>query len=177
MPAIFVVQKNGSRWIATHCEVVIPVGGTREMSPAAASKAIAYCEDLSKRLASYNRSSGFWREYFDSVEEFERYEANPDLARAERPAGVARRSRPGVIYLAKGNDSYKIGRSSSFAHREHHLTLKLPFPVEVVHKIQAADSVAAERFWHERFAALRVRGEWFNLGAEQVAEFCGFSQM
>ena len=128
MAAIVVVQQNGARWLATHCEVVIPVGGTDGMFPAKVRKTIAHCEELSKRLAAYRGLAGCWKEYFQSVEEFERYKANPALARAERPPQPARTARPGVIYLARGNGSYKIGRSSSFADREHHLTVKLPFP-------------------------------------------------
>lgn len=177
MPAIVVTQTNGARWLATHCEVVIPIGGTQGMSPAMIVKAVAQCEVLSKRLANHHRRSGAWREYYASVEEFERFEADPALERAERSPREARAQRPGVIYLAAGNGSYKIGRSSSFPDREHQLTTKLPFAVEVIHTIRARDTVAAERFWHERFSVRRVRGEWFKLGESEVAEFCSYSEM
>lgn len=177
MPAIVVTQANGTRWLATHCEVVIPVGGTRGLSPAKVISAIAQCEALSKRLLTHKRQSGCWKEYYGSVEEFEKYEANPNFERAESPDRGARPQRAGVVYLAAGNGSYKIGRSSSFPDREHQLTTKLPFAVEVVHTIRATDTVAAERFWHERFSGRRVRGEWFNLEAAEVAEFCSYSLM
>ncbi len=177
MPAIVVTQTNGTRWLATHCEVVIPLGGTARMSPAAMQIAINYCEHLSKRLAGYQHTTGSWKELYESVEEFEKYEANPHLERSGRSRQPKRSGRPGVVYLARGNGSYKIGRSSSLVQREHQLTTKLPFPVEVVHVIHAADSVAAERLWHERFSARRVRGEWFDLNESDVAEFCASVEM
>ncbi len=177
MPHIVVRQPNGTKWLVTHCEVVISHGDTVDMSPNKIVKALSYCEDLSKRLVQHLKVAGYAKQYFDSVEEFEWYEANPHLARAERPPQSERALRPGVIYLAKGNGSYKIGRSSSFAVREHELTTKLPFPVQVIHTIRAKDSVSAEGFWHERFAQRHVRGEWFSLTETEVAEFCSYTEM
>jgi hypothetical protein len=177
MPAILVRQPNGTEWLVSHCEVVIPHGGTFGMSPNKIAKTLSYCESLSKRFAAYLRVAGSSKEYFNSVEEFERYEANPRLARTERSPRSQRASRPGVIYLAKGDGSYKIGRSSSIASREHELTTKLPFSVQIVHTIRAKDNVTVERFWHERFARRNVRGEWFSLSESEVAEFCGHTEM
>jgi len=177
MSAIVVKQLNGTQWIVSHYETVIPHGGTMGMTPQEIVKVLSFCESLSKRFAEYVSATRFVKQYFDSLEEFERYEANPDLARTELPLQSKRTSRPGVVYLAQGNGSYKIGRSSSFSIREHQLTTKLPFPVEIVHTIRVKDTVEVERYWHKRFAQHHLRGEWFNLGESEVTEFCFHNEM
>ena len=89
----------------------------------------------------------------------------------------ARTPKPGFVYLASGNGSFKIGRSWNLESRESYLTIKLPFPVQIVHAIRAKDCVQAERYWHERFATKRVRGEWFDLTDTDVHEFLDCLEM
>ncbi len=173
-----VKQVNGTIWLVTHCEeIVLPCGGTSGMTPQDIAQALSLCESLSNRFAKYLSATRYAKHYFDSLEEFERYETNPDLARAERSILDTRTVRSGVVYLAKGNGSYKIGRSSCFSIREHQLTTKLPFPVEIIHTIRAKDSVKIERHWHKRFEKYHFRGEWFHLGEAEVREFCSNEEM
>ncbi len=147
------------------------------MHPEELARSLAACESLSQRFVEYLKRTRYARASFDSVEEFERYEANPGLARNEQPPVSAPAVRAGVVYLAKGNDFYKIGRSSRMESRESYLTTKLPFPVEIIHTITAIDSVAVERYWHGRFAHLRTRGEWFSLTEIELAEFLQHKSM
>jgi hypothetical protein len=179
MALIEVSQPNGKRWCVTHCETIIPTGGAEGMTPVALAKAVVDCEHLSRRLAAHLSRTGSVQDCFRSVGEFERHERNPSVARALARAGSVsrRRARSGVVYLVKGDESYKIGRSTRFAARAHFLSTKLPFEVQVVHVIQASDSVAVERYWHERFAALRTRGEWFALEEDDVVAFKRCSSM
>ena len=178
MPSTIVVtQSNGTNWLATHCETVVPTGGSENMSPTELAQALAYCDELSKRLIAFVAISDHGKDNFNSVQEFEHYEARPRLARADRPQVSERESKRGVVYLIKGNDFYKIGRSINFEVREHHFMTKLPFAVEVVHLIKTADCVSVERFWHDKFSELRVRGEWFELGESEVAEFKNCTEM
>ena len=159
MLTIQVRQPNGKIWWVTQCEVVIPNGGTEGMSPPKVIETLGYCEKLSRRFSDYLLISGSYKDSFVSVEEFEHYERNPTLARAEFSSKKEQRKpQPGFVYLARGNGSFKIGRSRDLVSREHYLTTKLPFSVEVVHTIIAKDCVQTERFWHERFAAKHVRG-------------------
>ncbi len=77
----------------------------------------------------------------------------------------------GVIYLVKSGRHYKIGRSNSAERRTYELSIKLPEPLTVVHVIKTDDPVGIEAYWHERFKAKRVRGEWFDLDSSDVAAF------
>jgi hypothetical protein len=174
---IVVSQSNGAKWLATNCETVIPTGGAKNMSPAEVAQALAYCDELSRRLDTFLAISNHDKDYFESVCEFERYEEHPRIASADRPAAPKREAKRGVVYLIKGNNSYKIGRSTRFEHREHYFMTKLPFPIEVIHVINTSDNVSVERFWHNRFAPLRIRGEWFELGEIEVAEFKQHAEM
>jgi hypothetical protein len=176
MPAITFRQSNGVQWIVTHCETVIPREGIKGMSGAEVIEALARCDEFQGRFANYLESGGP-KEYFESIEEFEWNEANLNLLRKEVSAKSRKLPKPGVVYLAKGNGLYKIGRSSSFDVRGNHLTTKLPFPVEIIHVIRAGDSVFVEKYWHTRFGDMRIRGEWFDLGEIELAEFTKQTEM
>lgn len=78
---------------------------------------------------------------------------------------------PGVVYLMKSGRHYKIGRSNSAGRRAYELAIQLPERLETVHVIETDDAIGIERYWHLRFAAQRLNGEWFALTAADVAAF------
>jgi len=78
---------------------------------------------------------------------------------------------PGVVYLMKSGRHYKIGRSNSAGRRAYELAIQLPERLETVHVIETDDAIGIERYWHLRFAAQRLNGEWFSLTAADVAAF------
>jgi hypothetical protein len=78
---------------------------------------------------------------------------------------------PGEVYLLKSGRFYKIGRSNSTGRRAYEIALQLPERLEVVHVIETDDAVGIERYWHQRFAARRANGEWFDLTRADVAAF------
>lgn len=86
-------------------------------------------------------------------------------------------SQHGDVYLLKAGKYFKIGKTINFGKRLNQIRLQLPFPVEVVHKIKTDDVIGIEAYWHKRFAAKRVNGEWFSLTKEDVAAFMSRSQM
>lgn len=77
----------------------------------------------------------------------------------------------GSVYLFKSGDFHKVGRSNSVGRRAYEVALQLPERVEVVHEIETDDPDGIEVYWHRRFAAKRANGEWFRLGADDVAAF------
>mgnify|MGYP000098690222 CR=1 FL=1 len=86
-------------------------------------------------------------------------------------------SKPGYIYLlhADTQNCFKIGRTNNLQRRLANILL--PFPITLVHSIQVADMVWAERHLHQRFADKRLNGEWFNLDSDDVAYICSLTEL
>ena len=96
--------------------------------------------------------------------------------RGGRAARRARQWRRGAYGTASSTSwrvgkHYKVGRSLDFGRRSREIDLQLPERAERVHAIRTDDPVGVERYWHERFAARRLNGEWFLLTKSDVAAF------
>lgn len=89
------------------------------------------------------------------------------------------RPQPGYVYLLHAPEvqCYKIGRSKEIKSRVALLNIQLPFDVQLVHKIECADYISAEKALHLRFADKHLRGEWFALTDEDVAEIKAIEAM
>jgi hypothetical protein len=55
--------------------------------------------------------------------------------------------------------------------RERQLAIQLPEKVGTIHSIRTDDPAGIEAYWHKRFEAKRMNGEWFNLNAEDIGAF------
>jgi hypothetical protein len=77
----------------------------------------------------------------------------------------------GFVHLMKSGRFHKIGRSNSAGRREYELRIQLPEPLTLVHAIRTDDPPGIEAYWHNRFAAKRKNGEWFELDAADVRTF------
>jgi hypothetical protein len=77
----------------------------------------------------------------------------------------------GYVYLIKSGRFHKIGNTNSAGRREYELAIQLPERTETVHVIRTDDPSGIEEYWHRRFAAKRKNGEWFELGASDIAAF------
>ena len=76
----------------------------------------------------------------------------------------------GFAYLLEAsNHLFKLGRSFDPSKRNAKFQT-LPVTVRLVHKIESSDAKWLERTLHHRYAAKRIRGEWFALTDDDVAE-------
>lgn len=69
---------------------------------------------------------------------------------------------------AGGNLFHKIGRASHPLSRAQEHQVSLPFKAVIVLCYLDASVIEEERLLHERFAAKRVRGEWFKLEPDDL---------
>ena len=79
----------------------------------------------------------------------------------------------GYVYLMQHGSrrEYKIGRTNNTIRREGEIDIELPHGAEPVHVIKTDDAAGIESYWHRRFAAKRLKGEWFALSADDVRAF------
>jgi hypothetical protein len=85
------------------------------------------------------------------------------------------RSRAGFVYVVKqvGGDHYKIGRTVDPDDRLTTFNVKLPFPVEFEILIKCEDMYKLESDLHYQYASKRIRGEWFQLDANDLEAIRG----
>lgn len=78
----------------------------------------------------------------------------------------------GFVYMMRSGRRYKIGFTSSPSRRHREIRLDLPERTDLVHSIETDDPKGIEAYWHNRYAAQRVRDtEFFELSASDVATF------
>jgi hypothetical protein len=83
--------------------------------------------------------------------------------------GVDINPRSGYVYVLRAdNGLFKIGRTSNPNIRLTTLGIKLPYALTIVVILATNDMHALESDLHERFASKRKKGEWFDLGPDDI---------
>ena len=77
----------------------------------------------------------------------------------------------GEVYLFKSGRYYKIGKTNDTVRRGTELRIQLPEKLDLVHSIKTDDPSGIEAYWHRRFEAKRMNGEWFDLNAADLKAF------
>ena len=79
----------------------------------------------------------------------------------------------GYVYLLRHGTAreYKIGRTNNPIRREGELGIEMPQQLQPLHVITTDDPAGIEAYWHRRFAAKRLKNEWFALTANDVRAF------
>ena len=103
-------------------------------------------------------------------EENERVKKALRAERLESQPVKPKKSRNGFVYLLQGENSlYKIGKAINVNKRVLEISPKMPFDPILLHTIECDDYTAAESGLHSHFNHLRVNGEWFRLGPDDVS--------
>lgn len=101
-----------------------------------------------------------------------------DRAKCNKPAETRRFNNPksGWVYVIKSpTGAYKIGKSSNPNNRIKTFEVKLPFEVEFICLIPAADMNRLEKHLHGHFTEKHINGEWFALTPEDVEYIKGLA--
>lgn len=77
----------------------------------------------------------------------------------------------GEVYLFKSGRYYKIGKTNDTVRRGGELRIQLPEKIDLIHSIKTDDPSGVEAYWHKRFEAKRMNGEWFDLSASDIKAF------
>jgi hypothetical protein len=78
----------------------------------------------------------------------------------------------GYVYLIRYGEYHKIGIAKNVRERIVQMQVGLPEVVTIVHTIPTNNMIRAETMLHERYAAYRVRGEWFRLSEDHLDFIC-----
>lgn len=102
----------------------------------------------------------------------ERCAASKQAAQERRGARSKLGWKPGYVYLIEGADGYyKIGRTKHPDKRIDELTRQAPFPLKLLHIIEAECMIAIEAALHERFRNQCSNREWFRLTPQDIDWF------
>ena len=77
----------------------------------------------------------------------------------------------GAVYLFKHGKYYKIGKTNDTVRRGKELKIQLPENLDLIHEIKTDDPSGIEAYWHRRFEAKRMNGEWFDLNSADIKAF------
>lgn len=77
----------------------------------------------------------------------------------------------GEVYLFKSGRHYKIGKTNDTVRRGNELRIQLPEKMNLIHSIKTDDPSGVEAYWHRRFEAKRMQGEWFDLSSADIKAF------
>jgi hypothetical protein len=119
-----------------------------------------------KRLMDYCTTTGG----LDDVSEICARELKPDEPEPTTDDDRTR-TEDRFVYMLKSGKYHKVGQSNDVGRRAYEIRLQQPEPVVEVHKIKTDDPEGIEAYWHNRFKAQRVGGEWFRLSAADVKAF------
>lgn len=77
----------------------------------------------------------------------------------------------GEVYLFKSGRYYKIGKTNDTVRRGNEIRIQLPEKIDLIHSIKTDDPSGVEAYWHRRFEAKRMQGEWFDLNSADIKAF------
>lgn len=129
------------------------------------NRAFGSKQEFALKLSEHCRNQ---KDYDDIVEFCEKVleESGERESVDEKGQGVV-----GAVYLFKHGKYYKIGKTYDTVRRGNELKIQLPENLDLVHEIKTDDPSGIEAYWHKRFEAKRMNGEWFDLNSSDIKAF------
>lgn len=78
------------------------------------------------------------------------------------------------IYIIKGMEYYKIGKSKNVDRRLKEFKVAIPYKIELYSKISVSDMDDAEKALHTKYENNRIEGEWFKLDNTSINKMLEF---
>jgi hypothetical protein len=141
---------------------------------------------VSDKLYPSVQGQRYWRQakpYFAFAKDVVKKYRLPDLfaqhfsqaTTAQKEGGAKLNESGGYVYVIKSDHGYKIGKTKRMKDRAQLFSVKLPFPIEVVHYAWFDDYSATETELHRLFQSKRLGGEWFDLSPHDLDRIKQFS--
>lgn len=123
-------------------------------------------KDAAKKIYEYAAQKGY-----DDILELCKKVIENSKEKEDENVDNSEASRIGEVYLFKSGRYYKIGKTNDTVRRGQELRIQLPEKMDLVHSIKTDDPSGVEAYWHRRFDAKRMNGEWFDLNSADVKSF------
>jgi Meiotically up-regulated gene 113 len=123
-------------------------------------------QQLATKIIEYCETKGGHKEVIELC-----LPVSEKLARKEESDSTNSAEKIGSVYLFKSGKYYKIGKTSDTVRRGNELRIQLPEQIDLVHSIETEDPSGIEAYWHRRFEAKRMNGEWFDLKTADIKVF------
>lgn len=149
---------------------------SKRLSRALVYSYVYHCQDIQRAAYESEGSLGIDVEWYRYLlgKKIGALTRKEKFYRSERRDGLGFR-RPfqteGFVYLVEYSGIYKIGKAVDVQKRLVSFAL-LPGPITLVHTFKSTQPRRAEIALHRKYELKRIRGEWFRLSGEDVADIC-----
>jgi hypothetical protein len=109
--------------------------------------------------------------FTDILEIIEQSGINLDNETVITSEAIENKQEDGYVYLIQFGNEYKIGSSNNVERRFRELKTQMTYDGKIIHTITTGDPNGIEQYWHQFFKEKRLKGEWFQLTANDIKYF------
>lgn len=93
---------------------------------------------------------------------------NPEINKIKYKFGLLESNPDQFIYIIKGKDYFKIGKTKNINRRMKEFKVSIPYSIKLNNLIKVSDMTEAEKYIHKICERSRVEGEWFSLSEKDI---------